>query len=206
MSQIHYFQRYSSRENVVTNNTLHLLMRVYEHSPQRLRALFTQMFEQEIELGVSFQQQTRGAGSVPDGRITQAPWTIAIETKVTAGVNFEQLRRHLRDLPSGHKSLLLLLTVETIPDADLTAIRAEAAQRGVLFQARTFGQICELLQDNVEAYETHLVAVVEDYISYCDDEKLRRVVSEVLRIVPCGATAELNQRYGVYYHPQWRGY
>ncbi len=35
MSEIHYFQRYSQKENVITNNTLLLFSRLYNHSPQK---------------------------------------------------------------------------------------------------------------------------------------------------------------------------
>lgn len=207
MSEIHYFQRYSSRENVVTNNTLHLLSRVYEYSPARLKALFTQMFEQDnVELGVSFRQQTRGKNSVPDGMLMQSSVQIALETKVDAGINLDQLRRHLAGLPAGGQTFLLLLTRDSAAQSATDSLMREAADRGVIFKHLTFDRLCRLLEENVEPHETMLGVVVEDFVRYCSDEGLLAAKQAILRIVPCGSTLSLNIRHNIYYHPTDRSY
>ena len=81
MSKIHYFQRYSSPENVVTNNTLHLLERIYSYSPEKASQLLTELTGEPIEIGVEITQQNRDQQAIPDGQIRQRSFKILIETK-----------------------------------------------------------------------------------------------------------------------------
>ena len=57
MSKIHYFQRYSSVENTVTNNTLQLLARIYDYSVSRASQLLTNITDEAIEIGIEINQQ-----------------------------------------------------------------------------------------------------------------------------------------------------
>lgn len=85
MCDVHYFQRYSTKENAVTNTVLHLFARIYEHSPKRLRILLNEIADDDLPIGITFAQQVRSLGSVPDGSIQQSPIKIMVETKVDAG-------------------------------------------------------------------------------------------------------------------------
>ena len=74
MSNVHYFQRFSQRENVDTNNTLLLLSRIQVSDPRLLRNVLAELFADielgrpGFEVGVQFSQQTSApSGSVPDG-------------------------------------------------------------------------------------------------------------------------------------------
>ena len=97
MSKVHYFQRYSSLENMVTNNVLQLLARVYDYSAPHLSMLLTELIGIPVELGISIDQQKRidGAGAVPDATIAQESFKIVLEAKVDAPVDTAQLVRHL---------------------------------------------------------------------------------------------------------------
>ncbi|SRR6266478_3986370 len=50
MTQVHYFQRYSQRENVDTNNTLLLLSRIQVEDPRLLRNVLPALFSDSIRL------------------------------------------------------------------------------------------------------------------------------------------------------------
>jgi hypothetical protein len=51
MSEIHYFPRYSQRENVVTNNTLLLLLRLYQYNRFKFEKFLEAICaEQEVQL------------------------------------------------------------------------------------------------------------------------------------------------------------
>lgn len=207
MSDIHYFQRYTTKENAATNNTLHLFGRVYEYSPARLSALFTQMFEQDdIDLGVTFKQQLRGKSSIPDGTISQPAVHIALETKLTASIDEGQLRRHLEGLTQTGRRFLLLLTQANEPDSLLNGVKQEAIKRGVSFRHLSFARLCKLLHENVAEYELALRPIIDDYLAYCDEMGLGENKREILRVVPCGPSHPLNERHNLYFHPQDRGY
>ena len=82
MSNIHYFQRYSQPENVVTNNTLLLCSRLYQHSAYAFNGFLSDLLGGvDIESGVQFAQQIKN-GSVPDGFILQNSFKLVIETKL----------------------------------------------------------------------------------------------------------------------------
>jgi hypothetical protein len=111
MSHVTYFQRYSSKENVVTNTVLHLFSQINAHSTDRLRELLVDLLDDHpLPLGVQIQQQIRSSASVPDGYISQEPLHIAIETKVDAGVDADQLTRHLQSLKQRGKGQSQVLT------------------------------------------------------------------------------------------------
>lgn len=84
MSKIHYFQRYSSVENTVTNNTLQLLARIYDYSATAASRLLTDITGQAIDIGIEIAQQERVGNAIPDGAIIQRSFKILIESKVDA--------------------------------------------------------------------------------------------------------------------------
>src|SRR5690625_5575961 len=43
MARVHHFQRYSSYENTVTNNTLLLIARIYAYAPQKAAILINEL-------------------------------------------------------------------------------------------------------------------------------------------------------------------
>jgi hypothetical protein len=204
MSDIHYFQRYSTKENAVTNTTLHLFSRIYEHSPRRLRLLVNEVFDDDIPIGVAFSQQVRNSDSVPDGAIEQSPVKIVIETKVDAGVDVDQLRRHLAAIPVGGNHSLLLLTKHEIPEATLGPISEAADRVHVGFVHCTFERLCRHLADSVHDFEIYLKPVVDDFITYCEEMELLPDRRVLLRIVPCGGSHVLNRNFGIYFHPSVR--
>jgi hypothetical protein len=208
MSRIHYFQRYSSKENVVTNSTLHLLAQIGAHSNARLRQLLGEIFnDQEIPLGINFEQQVRASVSVPDGIIWQEPLRIAIETKVDASVDVDQLTRHCESFSQGRLgNYLLLLTCDEIPDDALSVVYQKARSFGITFQHFTFEKLCRNLKANVHPHESGLMHVVEDYLLYCSDMGLLPDRRIWMRIVPCGQTMDSNVQWEVYFQPTERGY
>lgn len=52
MASIHYFPRYSQKENMVTNNTLLLFSRLYNNSPYKFKLFMNNLLEDsEVEIG-----------------------------------------------------------------------------------------------------------------------------------------------------------
>lgn len=84
MAKVHHFQRYSSIENTVTNNTLQLFTRIYAYAPQKAAEFINRLIDADIpvEIGLEIRQQERADDSVPDGQIIQRSFKILIETKV----------------------------------------------------------------------------------------------------------------------------
>jgi uncharacterized protein YbjQ (UPF0145 family) len=208
MAHITYFPRYTTRENVVTHTTLHLLSQIHQHSSDKLQQVLNELLgENEIPLGISFQQQMHSKTSVPDGSILQEPVHIVIETKVTAGINVDQLISHCESFIKGRTgNYLMLLTTNKANDQALEPVRRKAKEIGATFQHVPFEELCDSLKGLAEKHETHLMRVIDDYTAYCTEMDLLPDRRKRLRIVPCGDTFDLNKQWHVYYQPTDRSY
>jgi hypothetical protein len=119
MRAVHYFPRYSQRENVVTNNALLLFLRLHEFSRLKFEDLIEGLCaDVEIEFlpqWLRFGQQVGTGSSVVDGFIAQDSIKIVIEKKLASGFNGDQLLRHLDVFQDERHKLLILLS----PSLDL---------------------------------------------------------------------------------------
>lgn len=207
MPKIHYFQRYSSVENTVTNNTLQLLARIYNHSPSQASKFLSEITGMEIGIGIEINQQERANGSVPDGTIIQRSFKVLIEAKVDSGVDVHQLLRHANNFTNESQKLLLLLTKEPIgkKEEDIRRMVSEK-DTGVVFRNITYEEICKAITGMFKDYEYEMSSLVDDYIEYCNDVNLFDQSRFLLRILPCGESVEINKKHGIYFHPSDRGY
>lgn len=207
MSNIHYFQRYSTLENTVTNNTLHLIARIYEYSPHKAGQFLSDLTDEDIGLGIKINQQERVGDAVPDGTIIQPSLKLLIEAKVDAKVDAEQLVRHAKTFGSESLKILLLLTKQQ-PKEEEKKI-SEALQLefpAVIFRWITYKDICDAASKLFKEHESFMKSLVEDYEGYCDYAGLFDRSEFFMRVVPCGKSAELNSNYGIYFQPSDRGY
>ncbi|WP_295196252.1 hypothetical protein [Veillonella sp.] len=122
--KIHYFQRYHSPENVATGNTMLLLSRLYQYSPDKFFRLlknefFSEYIEDDFEPEIVFQLQERNRNSVPDATITQDSFKIVVETKLTDSFNIDQLERHLDSFGVETYKLLISLAPGLMPKAQM---------------------------------------------------------------------------------------
>lgn len=207
MSKIHYFQRYSSIENTVTNNTLQLVARIYDQSAPVASKLLSDVTGEPIDIGIEIAQQQSAKNSVPDGAIIQRSFKILVEAKVDSPVDSDQLLRHASAFGTESQKLLLLLTKQPIgrQESEIAALIG-ASHPDVIFKNITYEAICDALQGLFKDHEASMLALVEDYIEYCNDADLFDQSRFMLRIVPCGQTVEINKKYGIYFHPSDRGY
>ncbi len=175
MSKLHYFQRYSQAENVVTNNTLLLFSRLYAQSAQRFEAFLADLLENEPpEIGVRFTQQRTGSGgTVPDGLLEQRSFKVIIETKLHSKPEVEQLARHLEGFEGEGRHVLLLLTPERPSTEKLrelqTATRERNEHRGLRIEAvsTTFRRVIQSYRDVLAAHDHEMQELLEDYEDFC---------------------------------------
>ena len=186
MPRVHYFQRYSQRENVVTNNTLLLFSRLYAYSPARLELLLgTLLDDLDLVIGPAFKQQERGAGSVPDAKVRQGSFSLVIETKVRAAVDAGQLESHLESFTDEEQKFLLLIQPEPLSSGQQEEIqqRLKAVDPEVRFCAVTFDEIVNACDDVVQDYEMELRELFDDYREYCSSEGLLPMAPHTMRAV-----------------------
>jgi hypothetical protein len=206
MSRIHYFQRYSSVENAVTNNTLQLLARIDEYSTPAASRFLTDLTGEPIDIGIEIAQQRRMQNAVPDGMILERSFKILLEAKVDSPVDVDQLLRHAVAFGPESEKVLLRLTREPVGDEGKLAERIREKAPDVVFKNITYEGICEAAGRLFREHEATMLALVEDYAEYCNDANLFDQSQFMLRIVPCGQSVAVHKKHGVYFHPSDRGY
>lgn len=207
MTKVHYFQRYSSLENTVTNNTLQLIARIYSYSPSQASRFLSEILEEPIDIGLEISQQERKQKAVPDGVVIQRSFKIVIESKVDSGVSIEQLIRHAACFSDESTKILVLLTKQVldknIEETTRNMLSSSLPYR-VIFRNVTFEMICKAVTSLFKEYESEMFNLAQDYVEYCSDVSL--LTTEFLRIVPCGESLVLNKRHALYFQPSDRGY
>ena len=96
MQRVHYFQRCSKVEDVVTNNALLLLSRIQHLDPRMFQQVLRQLlWPEELLVGAELSQQVTTTHGVLDGVIRQRSFQVVGETKWHAKSDAPQLAKHL---------------------------------------------------------------------------------------------------------------
>ena len=112
--QIHYFQRYHSKENVDTSNTMLMLSRLYNYNADKFFSMLNSLILGEDESPeITFDLQVVGDDSVPDAVISQKSFKIVVETKLYNQFYKQQLVNHLEQF--GAEDIKVLLTLDPKP-------------------------------------------------------------------------------------------
>ena len=211
MRAIHYFQRYSQKENVVTNNTLLLFSRLYSYNPLRLETFLQEILKDApIEVGVSFRQQIKSkAGSVPDGTMTQASFKIVMETKLlnSHGHAIEQLTSHLKAFGREDKKILLSLSPVEPSDEFQKEVKNfiknhnKKTNSNIKYVCTTFEQIIDSYENILSDQDYEMKDLLEDYKSFCEEAGLFPETDFLMRAVTCGWTLDENLEFNLYYDP-----
>jgi hypothetical protein len=208
MTEVHYFPRYSQRENVITNNTLLLLLRLYDHDRFKfgkfLQTLWGDAADALGTLGLQFTQQRRAGGGVPDGFIAQESVKIVVETKrAEEAFSADQLRRHLDAFSNEDRRLLVLLSpaASTFSGDLLGEVQNEAKTRGVSVLPTTFEGIIEAARSTLPEHDEVMRALVDDFAAFCSSEELLPRDGYTMFVPPCSQSFAENVKFRLYYCP-----
>lgn len=211
MSDIHYFQRYSQPENVVTNNTLLLLQRLYQYRPRLLQDTLAGLFDDDrtpINVGVTVAQQQRvGERGIPDGALVQESFRLLLETKLNKGFTAAQLERHLASFRDEKAKVLLLLSPESLSDREVGGlVREVAVEKGIHVLSRTFEDLITSVRTALGERDYDMLDMLADYEKFCGYEGILPEAKYWMRAITAGDTIEQNRKYRIYYDLSSRGY
>ncbi len=210
MSEIHYFPRYSQRENVVTNNTLLFLLRLHQYNRLKFEKFMERLCaEQEVQLASSwlqFRQQKTTGKSVVDGFIAQESIKIAVETKLSEGFDAAQLENHLALFGTEQNKLLILLSpsLGEIATQQLALVRDKAMARNIQVVHTSFEDIVKESRSCLSEHDEEMLALVDDYESFCSDMGLLPRDKYTMFIPPCRLSLAANTQFLLYYCPMER--
>ena len=109
---------------------------LYQYNSSGLEKLLrAALGEDNLDIGLVFEQQVRANKSVPDGLISQKPFHIYIEAKVTGKLDFDQIKRHLESAKDNERSYIIGLTKDKISEVDFEQCKMSCENEGVAFSA-----------------------------------------------------------------------
>lgn len=206
MTSISYFQRYSQRENHLTNNTLLMLRYLSHTSTQKFEELLYELFEVERSIGPVFQQQVREQNNhVYDGVISQQPFSFIIETKHHSGFNLDQIKRYIDGIATAKNNpgyslngeiALIGLTKKEIIEQDKHDLIRYASDKGLHFISITFEELLSALERICTSEFPSLDPVYQDYANYLENEEMLN--KDILKGFPCNHTMDFNLRHHIY--------
>lgn len=203
--ELHYFQRYHSKENVVTANTMLLLAKLYSYDSNKFYRLLSNFLPEEFLANLSFNLQENNGCSVPDATIEQPSFKFVIETKLYSNFGAEQLLCHLKSFKNQDYKILLTLDPKSIDKNFEINLHNQVDKynkensTNIIHKHLTFKQLIKFVRDEINDRDYDLNSIVEDYESYCYLEGLIPDSWKRMRVQLAGTTLELNKNLNLYY-------
>ena len=204
MGFINPFRIYSKGENTITNNILLLLSNLYRINPKIYELFINSVLPENINyevIPVFTQQKSQKEGGIIDGHIQTKATKIIIETKITGLDNTKKLINYCKNENPSETNILIHISHSTFDEA---AIKSIIGIYNFKFVSITFSELLSSLQEITEEYPNEeLYCLSKDFYYYCISMNL---IKNILRIVPCNKSFELNEKYHLYFQPESRGY
>ncbi len=206
----HYFQRYHSKENSVTANTMLLLSQFYRHSPSKFFDMLQNfLLDAKESPEIAINMQVVGQKSVPDAVISQPSFKIIIETKLHNQFYLEQLTNHICEFKD--EQFQVLLTLDPKPfdkkiQQELNEAIKQSNKTNLKHKHVTFEALIDAIDDYVDARDYDMVAILDDYKQYCLDENLLSDRQFWMRAITAGTTLNDNFDLNLYYDNETVGY
>lgn len=213
--RIHYFQRYHTKENVATANTMLMLSRLYQYSSDKFfRLLKSEYFSDAFDPEIAFNLQEKSVDSIPDATITQESFKIVIETKMSDWFYSDQLMRHLHSFNDEKFKVMLTIAPEEMDADKREEIEKQIAEynktqeRPVIHINTTFEKLTGAIQNVIDERDYEIQDVLEDFLNYCYSDGLIPVADawKFMRAQLAGVTFDFNFENNVYYDNAERGF
>lgn len=218
--KIHYFQRYHQGEDVATANTMLLLSRLYQYSPDKfylfLQSICAPNAVWDFNPGLSFNLQENAPKSRLDAVIVQQSFKVAVETKLSDWFYADQIQRHLDVFGEERYKVLMTLAPVHMATGKMKAVaRAIAAHQEengyelpIIHVNITFEELATTYRNVLDYRDYEMLDILEDYLDYCYHDGLIVGANswKFMRMQLAGATFDFNLKQGVYYDGVHRGF
>lgn len=213
--KIHYFQRYHSKENVATANTMLLLSRLYSYSSDKFfKFLKSEYFSDNFEPEIIFKLQEKNKESIPDATITQEGFKIVVETKMSDWFYADQLIRHLNSFGDVKNKVLITIAPEPMSEEKLAEFNKKLDEYNTHQEYpihhinTTFLSLAESVQNVLDDRDYEMQNILNDYMNYCYNDNLILTSDswKCMRVQLAGTTFDFNVRQNLYYDDIDRGF
>ena len=209
--EIHYFQRYHSKENVTTANTMLLLSRLYSYSSNIFfrflkSEIFTDAFDPEIKFNL--QEKSIGSKSIPDATIYQESFKVVVETKLFDWFYSDQLVKHLSSFGDEKFKVLITLAPQLMETEKLTDFENQLKEYNtkqkypVMHINMTFEKLIDSIREFIDEKDYEMQEVLDDYMNYCYEDNLILVSDswKRMKVQLARTTFDFNVKENLYYN------
>lgn len=223
MSNFNYFQRYSQKENVVTNNVLLLFSWFKKYMPEEFYNIIIELtdvdsteFIGNVQFINQYSHKQKGYEvSVPDGVIMQNNFKIIVETKLKSkDFNLIQLERHCNKFRNEDLKILLAISSNEIEQVKHKEIKElinkinkenkKILNNSIVFVHRTFNDISDIIRSKIMNYHIDMNDIIDDFDSFCYEEGL--ISNTRMRAINATTSFNDNVELNIYYCPENRKY
>lgn len=215
--KIHYFQRYHSKENVDTANTMLMLSRLYQYNADKFYLFLNDLILKESDtVEINFDLQHSGNSSVPDAVISQKSFKVVVETKLYNNFSQNQLLNHLKQFNT--EEIKVLLTLDPLPIKtnfleefkksleEYNSQNIEKLLTPIKHIHITFNELIKSIEDVIDDRDTEILDILDDFKSCCMEEGLIPDGDNWMRAVCSGTTLNDNLELNLYYDKVSQGY
>lgn len=206
--RISQFQKYSQKENTVTNNVLLMLSRLNDIKTEYYKDLIRMITDVEDYFpSPIFEQQIRIQGGIIDGYIEMRASKIVIETKLSSKELIEKLTKYAITFSAHSQNFLWHISTEKYNPKEMKDIESKLSKRypkiAIHFSNLTFSDVVENLEGIYELnkHDTTLKLLFEDFNDYCNEEGLISDSQLKLIFVPASYTLDWNLKHKIYFCP-----
>lgn len=213
--EVHYFQRYTQKENVATANTMLLLSRLYMDSTSKFyKFLQNNIFNDKANLEIEFTLQEKHKNSVPDATIFQPSFKVVVETKMKDDFDCKQLRDHLEAFDDVQYKVLLTLASKKMKDRTRLEFEKrlkeynEEHSEMIYHVNLTFEDLITSIDSILDDKDYDMSNILNDYIDYCIESDLLPNTNswKTLRMQLSRTTFDFNMNNNVYYDKASRNF
>jgi hypothetical protein len=206
MSEVLYFQRYHKKENMHSSNALLLLKKLYFYKPKLFYEVIRGWTADQCEICEflpQFESQIKEKTSIPDLRIQQAGFEIAVEAKEKYNdLTKTQLEEHIKALTKDQNYQIRMLvclspTFSSDDDRLIELLRKEYAD--VIITKMTYKDLYNDISERLLPQDEEFREILEEFDQYCNMEGLIDDANNTIMAVLCGQSLDVNVKYNLYY-------
>ncbi len=209
--RISQFQKYSQRENTVTNNVLLMLSRLNDLNVAYYKSMIERLNEGSLQQSYYpqpiFTQQLGVKNGIIDGHIEIKPSKIVIETKLNTKEFIGKLIKYGEAFNNNSHNQLWHLSSVKFEEKEEIEINRRLKETypnlKIQFNNLLFNDLIENLEGIFEenTHDMELRLLLEDFSNYCISSNLISNEEYKLLFVPTGFSFKWNMRHKMYYCP-----
>lgn len=209
--RISQFQKYSQRENTVTNNVLLMFSRLNDLNIDYYKSIIERLNEGSIQQYYYprpiFTQQVGMTKGIIDGHIEVKPSKIVIETKLSGREFIGKLIKYGKVFNTNSQNQLWHLSSVKFDDTEVVEINNRLKEsypnQNIQFNNLLFNDLLENLEGIYEenTHDMELRLLLDDFSNYCIESNLISNDEYKLLFAPTGFSYDWNKKHKIYYCP-----